>query len=62
MVKNPDPEGVRAKIIEERIKMALAMMRRKAEVAWANGSPNVHITNQVLLDEVQKFIEKDGGK
>lgn len=59
MVPNPDPEGVRGKIIEERLRMAQALLGDAAEIKWVEGARgSVHITNRVLLDETLELLKK----
>jgi len=57
MVANNDPEGIRAKIIDERIRVALALLGRPAEVKWMDESMGkVHITNTALFSEAARII------
>lgn len=58
MVPNPDPPGVRGKIVEERIRISLALMGHPAEIKWAQEarSSGIHISNTVFLEESLRLI------
>jgi hypothetical protein len=57
MVANNDPAGIRAKIIDERIRVALALMGRAEDVKWMTDiAGKVHISNTALYNEATKLI------
>ncbi len=59
MVANPDPVGVRAKIIDEKIRISLALLGRDADVRWMdNARANLHLQNQAFFDEASDLIRK----
>ncbi len=56
---NNDPAGIRAKIINERIMIALALIGDADALKWFEEErKNVHITNSVLADESRDLIKE----